>query len=59
MIVSLSELSIELISRFDIEIENIKGHYELDSRKPHCPGIDMTVFREQLRNSVDDNLMVI
>lgn len=36
---------------FKVPFGNFEGHYEKDSRKPHCPGFDMELFRKAL---VDD-----
>jgi len=30
---------------FNIPVANFKGHYEVDKRKPECPGFDMSLFR--------------
>jgi N-acetylmuramoyl-L-alanine amidase len=38
--------------KFKIDIKNIYGHYELDSKKPLCPGIDMDLMRKYLRNEI-------
>lgn len=49
MISKLFRFVVELVIRFDIEIDNIVGHYELDNNKPNCPSIDMEHFRNKLK----------
>jgi len=46
MYTSLIELLDELVHKFGIDPVNIKGHYEVDAKKPHCPGIDMRIIRD-------------
>lgn len=48
MLSKLFQLVTELIDKFDIDIEKIQGHYELDKNKPDCPSIDMKEFRSYL-----------
>lgn len=43
---SLIKLVDELRRAFNIKIENIKGHYEVNSNKPDCPSIDMNLLRK-------------
>ena len=52
MLKSLVKLCNELSDKFNIEIDNIRGHYEVDSNKPLCPGIDMNFFRYVLKNNL-------
>jgi len=47
-LLSLLELLRELKKRFNIKTENILGHYEVNSKKPYCPGVDMDVIRRAL-----------
>jgi len=35
-----------LAEYFDVKVENIKGHYEVDKAKPLCPSLDMNVERK-------------
>lgn len=49
MILNLFLLVIELMDKFDIPIKNVLGHYESDTKKPDCPGIDMAKFRNDLK----------
>lgn len=39
----------ELKTQFGIEVDDWFGHYEIDGRKPRCPGFDMELFRAFLR----------
>jgi hypothetical protein len=50
MLDKLFNFLIELIIKFDINVDNIVGHYELESNKPDCPSIDMNKLRENLKN---------
>lgn len=50
ILLSLVSLLQELIKKYNIHIENIFGHYELDSKKPLCPSINMLLFRKDLKN---------
>ncbi len=43
----LIDLVSDLMTKFEIEAENVLGHYELDPRKT-CPNIDMDAFRKLL-----------
>ncbi len=43
----LIDLVSDLMVKFEIELENVLGHYELDPRKT-CPNIDMSSFRNLL-----------
>jgi len=49
MINSLLTLLEELIIEFQIEPDYILGHYELDKKKPLCPGLDMQLIRNLLK----------
>lgn len=49
MILSLVNLIIELKNKYNIDTDNIFGHYELNSKKPLCPSIDMKSFRKELK----------
>ena len=44
-IISAFKLSAHLCREFNIKIENILGHCEVDSNKPDCPGYSMKNFR--------------
>ena len=46
-IVKLINLVSDLMTKFEIKSENVRGHYELDPRKT-CPNIDMDAFRKLL-----------
>ena len=48
MIDSCMSLVFELMDRFRIPIENVKGHCELDGGKPLCPGFDVDIIRRHL-----------
>lgn len=41
----LNELLDELLGRFDLEIQDVRGHYEFDPGKS-CPNFDMKMFRD-------------
>jgi hypothetical protein len=43
----LMDLISDLMTKFEIEPENVLGHYELDPRKT-CPNIEMDAFRKLL-----------
>lgn len=46
---SLDKLCLDLMDAFkSISVHNIQGHYEVDSNKPYCPGIDMDKWREMM-----------
>jgi N-acetylmuramoyl-L-alanine amidase len=53
MIFSAMTLSGVLVKHFEIKIENVLGHCEVDDKKPLCPGYDMNVVREELVYVVD------
>ena len=40
----LVDLIADLMEKFEIDLENVVGHYELDPKKT-CPNIDMKAFR--------------
>jgi len=46
-----------LAEYFDVKVENIKGHYEVDKKKPDCPGLDMNherkIIAELIHNMPD------
>lgn len=42
----------ELMHKYNISIENVRGHYEYDHDKT-CPNINMMEFRKQLVNHYD------
>lgn len=46
---SLLKLLREIISIFEIDINNVRGHYEINDKKPDCPGFDMDEVRKDLR----------
>ena len=48
MLISLLELTSYLVSKFKIDIKNVVGHCELDSRKPSCPSINMKKLRSDI-----------
>lgn len=52
MIGSLMNILFELVLKFNIPIENIKGHYEVEPNKPDCPSIDMDRIRMALKNRI-------
>jgi N-acetyl-anhydromuramyl-L-alanine amidase AmpD len=37
-----------LMELYGINIKNVKGHYEVDKRKPDCPDINMDWLREAI-----------
>jgi len=41
------------MNKFDINVENVLGHYEVETGKPHCPSIDMNKFRFGLKMLID------
>lgn len=53
MMVSLQTLVGTLVKHFGIDIENVKGHYEVEPEKPYCPSIDMDDFRISLATTVE------
>lgn len=46
---ALYTLCRELCVKFNISPEDAWGHYEVDKKKPLCPGIDMAAFRAKLK----------
>lgn len=48
MLINLAMLVKELMVTFDVSLENVLGHYESDSKKPDCPGIEMNSFRSDI-----------
>lgn len=53
MINSLHKIVLDLMNKFDINVENVLGHYEVETGKPHCPSIDMNKFRFGLKMLID------
>lgn len=49
---SYRKLTAGLALHFNIPIENIKGHYEVDPRKPLCPALNMNDERIILKNCI-------
>ena len=45
-------LTASLVKYYDIQIENVKGHYEVDKNKPFCPSLDMIVERELIKEKI-------
>lgn len=45
---TLKELCLNLMDIFDLEVEDIKGHSELDDKKT-CPNFNMNEVRDSLR----------
>ena len=41
-----------LAQYFNIDIHNIKGHYEVDKNKPLCPSLDMNKERELIAEKI-------
>jgi len=54
MLNKLFSFLVELIIKFNIDIDNIVGHCELDSKKPECPSIDMEKLRNDLKNHFEE-----
>lgn len=48
MLRSLIKLVKELVKKYDIPIQNVVGHYELDKNKPMCPSIRMDILRAKI-----------
>ena len=48
MIHSLLNLKSGLMRRYEIPASNIFGHYEVDDKKPLCPGYDIEIIRKYL-----------
>lgn len=48
---SLYQSLVNKIDSFDLSIEDIKGHYELDNKKT-CPNLDMVEIRKNLKEMV-------
>lgn len=44
----LNSLIYYLKNIYNISIDNVVGHYELDKKKPNCPSIDMVELRNKL-----------
>lgn len=53
MINSLHKIVLDLMNKFNIDVKNILGHYEVESDKPYCPSIDMNKFRFGLKMLID------
>jgi len=51
MYTALIELLDELVQKFGIDPANIKGHCEVDEKKPHCPSIDMKIIRGIIKHT--------
>ena len=50
MLISLSRMCHFLVRHFEeLNYNDIIGHYEVDSKKPNCPGINMPRFRKLLK----------
>ena len=45
---TLKQLIVKESARFNIPFDQVIGHYEIDPKKPLCPGIDMVEFRKEL-----------
>jgi N-acetyl-anhydromuramyl-L-alanine amidase AmpD len=43
----------QLAMVYGVSIENIKGHYEVDSKKPLCPSLDMNKEREIIKEMME------
>ena len=41
-----------LLPAFHLKADAVVGHYELDSKKPLCPGLDMEKFRSNLASNL-------
>lgn len=41
------------MARFNVTVEQIKGHGELPNQATACPGINMNTVRNRLRNNID------
>jgi N-acetylmuramoyl-L-alanine amidase len=50
MLTSLFILVKKLIELYDISVDNVIGHYEIDKNKPQCPSIDMEKFRYGIKH---------
>ncbi len=51
LFVSLPLLLGQWMEKYDIKVDNILGHYELDSGKT-CPNLDMPIYRDFLRGRI-------
>jgi len=38
----------QLMSKYNLGIEAVKGHYEVDQNGKTCPNLNMDIFREKL-----------
>ncbi len=47
-LVKLSELLLLLKDMYEVPVDKIRGHYEVDSAKVECPMIDMVAVREKV-----------
>jgi len=45
---SLKALVLKLMDEFNLDETAVFGHYEVDTKKKECPGIDMDKFRNEL-----------
>lgn len=53
-LLSARKLCLHLMEKYNIGVENILGHYELDDNKA-CPAMDMNLFRACMgSNSIDE-----
>lgn len=50
---SYRDFTAGLVNLFDIKIENIKGHYEVDPKKPLCPSLDMETERKIISEKIN------
>ena len=41
-----------LMKEYGFGVDDITGHYEYDKKKSFCPGFDMNILREMLRENV-------
>jgi N-acetylmuramoyl-L-alanine amidase len=53
-LLSARKLCLHLMEKYDVGVENILGHYELDNNKT-CPAMDMDLFRACMgSNKIDE-----
>jgi hypothetical protein len=45
-------LAAGLAKYYNIDVKNIKGHYEVDKKKPLCPSLDMDKERELIAEKI-------
>ncbi len=41
------------LKKFDLPAHAVRGHSELDPKKPYCPGINLDLFRKAVQNLID------